>query len=439
MTPVTFEAAENEPIFSGRSAWAVSSASSRARSIRPSWSSGIDDHVGERLAPGQLVAVVLVGADEHDRTLVGRDRARGGRTGRRGRPGARISRQSRSLSIAPVEPEPAKRTTWSSLVAADRVADDRAGRPRGTGSSGDPVPGRLGVGVAVERQDRLADEVLDERQRSARGRVVGVRDAAQAERSDDRLVVADDGGADRLDEARRGARLVHGGMVRARESDAAGRPRSVEGGPRLAVNKRPEAGRSEGCNRPATGKSATRGRQRPGRWQRDASSRPPTEESVTRGQQGAREPGPAGRARPPSLRAISDANRAIDGRSAAVTRAQWRHKRTFMKLKILAIVMLARSASGRPSWRSAGCRRARRLDPVPHERGSDRRCDEVGRRDRHPRLDGVVWRRVRNRATSRRGRPPRAHPPRGRSRRSRSRSATSSRPVPSWRPVIPRT
>ena len=41
MTPVTFEAAENEPILSGRSAWAMSSASSRARSIRPSWSSGM--------------------------------------------------------------------------------------------------------------------------------------------------------------------------------------------------------------------------------------------------------------------------------------------------------------------------------------------------------------------------------------------------------------
>ena len=39
--PVTFEAAENEPIFSGRSAYSRRAASSRARSIRPSWSSPI--------------------------------------------------------------------------------------------------------------------------------------------------------------------------------------------------------------------------------------------------------------------------------------------------------------------------------------------------------------------------------------------------------------
>ena len=39
--PVTFEAAENEPIRSGRSAYSRSAASSCARSIRPSWSSPI--------------------------------------------------------------------------------------------------------------------------------------------------------------------------------------------------------------------------------------------------------------------------------------------------------------------------------------------------------------------------------------------------------------
>ncbi len=41
MMPVTLEAAENEPILSGRSAWATSSASSRTRSMWPSASSGI--------------------------------------------------------------------------------------------------------------------------------------------------------------------------------------------------------------------------------------------------------------------------------------------------------------------------------------------------------------------------------------------------------------
>ena len=39
--PVTFEAAENDPIRSGRSAWRTSSSSSRATSMCPSASSGI--------------------------------------------------------------------------------------------------------------------------------------------------------------------------------------------------------------------------------------------------------------------------------------------------------------------------------------------------------------------------------------------------------------
>ena len=39
--PVTFDAAENDPIFSDRSAYVVSSASSRSRSMWPSASSGM--------------------------------------------------------------------------------------------------------------------------------------------------------------------------------------------------------------------------------------------------------------------------------------------------------------------------------------------------------------------------------------------------------------
>ena len=39
--PVTLEAAENDPIFSGRPAWRTSSASSAARSTWPSASSGM--------------------------------------------------------------------------------------------------------------------------------------------------------------------------------------------------------------------------------------------------------------------------------------------------------------------------------------------------------------------------------------------------------------
>ena len=41
--------------------------------MRPSWSSAMTDHVGDRLAPGQLVGVVLVRADEDHRPLPGGD------------------------------------------------------------------------------------------------------------------------------------------------------------------------------------------------------------------------------------------------------------------------------------------------------------------------------------------------------------------------------
>ena len=68
--PVTFDAAEKQPILSGRSAYAHElRARGRARSTWPSASSWIVDDVGDRLAPRQLVGVVLERADEHDRPL----------------------------------------------------------------------------------------------------------------------------------------------------------------------------------------------------------------------------------------------------------------------------------------------------------------------------------------------------------------------------------
>ena len=112
------------------------------------------------------------------------------------------------MSIAPVEPEPANSDDVVVLGAADRVADDPPGVLAEAGRL-EPGPRRLGVGVAVERQDRLADEVLDERERATRRGVVGVGDPAQPERPDDRLVVADDVGPDPLDE---GGGLVHAGL-----------------------------------------------------------------------------------------------------------------------------------------------------------------------------------------------------------------------------------
>jgi len=49
----------------------------------------------------------------------------------------------------------------------------------------------FGVGVRVAGQDLVADEVLDERERPARCRVVGVRDPMRAVRPVHHLIVAD--------------------------------------------------------------------------------------------------------------------------------------------------------------------------------------------------------------------------------------------------------
>ena len=88
MTPVTFEAAENEPIFSGRSAWATSSASRRARSIRPSWSSGMTTTSASDSRQGSSLLWCSYGPMKTTGRSRGGDRRRAGRSDRRGRPGA---------------------------------------------------------------------------------------------------------------------------------------------------------------------------------------------------------------------------------------------------------------------------------------------------------------------------------------------------------------
>ena len=75
--------------------------------------------------------------------------------------------------------------------SATRPQDDLAGLLAEAGRL-EAGAGRLGVRVGVERQDRVADVVLDEGERATGGRVVGVGHAAHAERPSDGLVVADD-------------------------------------------------------------------------------------------------------------------------------------------------------------------------------------------------------------------------------------------------------
>ena len=166
-------------------------------------------HVGDRLAPRQLVGVVLEGADEDDRSLGRRDGLE------QVVPIVEVGRQPQVEHVderlmAVVEPEPQKITACSSVApTAARMMSRASSRKREVWR---PGARRLGVGVGVQRQHRVADVVLDEGQRPAGRGVVGVGDPARPERAGHRLVVADDGGTDGVDErlGRVGDRCRHG-------------------------------------------------------------------------------------------------------------------------------------------------------------------------------------------------------------------------------------
>ena len=160
--PVTFDAAENDPIFSDRSAYVVSSASSRPRSMCPSASSGMVTTSAIDSRHGSSLEWCSNGPTK----TTGRSRARN------------VLRQLEPVVEVGGEPQVhdadqlVDRTggTGSAeddaglVVASDRVADDLAGiltQPRGLQAGA----GRLGVGVGVAGEDLVADEVLDEAQR----------------------------------------------------------------------------------------------------------------------------------------------------------------------------------------------------------------------------------------------------------------------------------
>ena len=156
-----------------------------------------DDDIGQRLAPRKLVRMVLVWADEDDGPLRRRDRVA---------EAVAVGEVRREADLEDVD-EAVDRRGRTGADEDDRVV---AGRPDGApddlaglgpeARGLEPGPRRFGVGVGVEREDRVAQVVLDERERASRRRVVGVGDAPDPERPRDRLVVPDDRGADRLDE-----------------------------------------------------------------------------------------------------------------------------------------------------------------------------------------------------------------------------------------------
>ena len=160
--PVTFDAAENDPIFSDRVGVGRQLGFELPQVDVPVRIFRNRDHVGDRFAPRQLVGVVLERSDEDDRTVTARD----------------VLRQIEPFVEIGGEPQvhdpdqlvDGTGRTGSAeddaglIVASDGVADDLSGvfaQPRGLQAGA----GRLGVGVGVAGEDLLADEVLDEAQR----------------------------------------------------------------------------------------------------------------------------------------------------------------------------------------------------------------------------------------------------------------------------------
>ncbi len=197
MIPVTFEAAEKLPIFSGRPAWRSSSASRWRRSRRPSASSRMTRSSAIDSRQGSSLEWCSYGPTNT--------------TGRCCEPDQRGQAVLRVEALRDPQPERAHELVDRGrragaaeqhdvlLGAAHRLVHDPA---RVVAQAHRLAAGRrrLGVRVRVQRQHLVADEVLDEAQRAAGRRVVGVHDALGAERPGQHEVVADDRAADEVDE-----------------------------------------------------------------------------------------------------------------------------------------------------------------------------------------------------------------------------------------------
>ena len=187
--PVTLLAAENEPIFNGRACVACELVrpGSRRRCVRPA-SSRNDDDVGDRFPPGQLVGMMLERPDEHHGAFLGGDGVAQVVTvvqcGRDPQPEDADQFVDRTGAARSREDHD------GFGIAADSVVDNGTGvlaQPGGlqTGSAG------LGVRVGVAGQYLVADEVLEEAQRSTRRGVVGIGHPARPVRTGHHLILAD--------------------------------------------------------------------------------------------------------------------------------------------------------------------------------------------------------------------------------------------------------
>ncbi len=189
MIPVTFDAAENDPIRVDRSAMANQLA---FEVLEAHVTVGVfvdDDDIGDRLAPRQFVGMVFVRPDEHDRPIRRRDRL--GEV-------IPVVECRRDLQAEHAEQlgdgvgcAAAAEHHRVLVVCRANAAGDDVPRllPQARGLQ--PGAGRFGVGVRVQRQYDGADVVLDEAERAPRCGVVGVDDRPRPVRPVDHVVAAD--------------------------------------------------------------------------------------------------------------------------------------------------------------------------------------------------------------------------------------------------------
>ncbi len=149
---------------------------------------GDDDDVCDRLAPGQLVRVMLEGADEDHGSLLRRD----------------VGGQRVAVVEGRRDPQAEDADQLVDRAGRAGAAEDDAGLVRAADGLVNDLPRivaqaarlqagarRLGVRVRIARQHLVADQVLDEPEGAPARRVVRIRDPAGAERPPHHLVVPD--------------------------------------------------------------------------------------------------------------------------------------------------------------------------------------------------------------------------------------------------------
>jgi len=158
---------------------------------------GNQDHVGDALAPGQFIGMMLVGPDKNHRTFVGRNPLG------QAIPGIKILREPQIQNIDELvdgsgRPRAAK-NDHVLLRAANGLEDDTAGVLPKTCRLQARARG-FGMGIGVQRQHLFGNKIFDKLQGAAAGRVVGIGHAPVAVRPVQGTIVPDDRIANLLDQ-----------------------------------------------------------------------------------------------------------------------------------------------------------------------------------------------------------------------------------------------